>query len=132
MAIMALGLRTMPSMRNVSTIRPAFPGGRFSGGAFPARALVSSVSNGSRRTTAALSTAGFSAGGLAEFPEAALVLPLPAAGAFAAAFAGAFAGAFADAGPDGFAGDGAGVCGALGGWDSPGTCFVSWSRTAVG
>jgi hypothetical protein len=71
------------------------------------------------------SSAGFSAGGLAEFPEAASVAPLSAAGAlalagalaFALAFAGVFGGTFAVAGLEGVAGAAAGACGALGGWD---------------
>src|SRR5216683_114139 len=100
-------------MRNVSIIKPAFPGGRFSGGALPARALVSSVSNGSRRV-AAFSSAGFSTGGLAEFPDAAFAGPLAVPGAFAGAFVeafvGAFTGAFAVAGPEPFAGEGGGAC----------------------
>src|ERR1700674_2253897 len=146
MAIIPLALCTIPLMRNVSIIRPAFPGGRFSGGALLARALVSSVSNGSRRTVA-FSSAGFSTGGLAGFADATFVASLAAgafaadfsadfsaafAGAFARAFAGAFAGAFAVAGAAGFAGGGAGVCGALGAWDPLETGFDNWSRTALG
>src|ERR1700730_9460430 len=117
----------MPLMRNVSIIKPAFPGGRFSGGALLGRALVSNVSNGSRRTTA-FSAAGFSTGGLGGFPEAALVESLAVAGAFA----GAFAGPLAFAGVDDFAAEAAGACGALGGWGSAGTCFITWPRTALG
>src|SRR5689334_14149631 len=108
----------MPSMRNVSTIRPAFPGGRFSGGALLARALVSSASNGSRFTS------GFSTGGLAEPAAATFLASLDSAGAFAGALAeafaealaGAFAGALTVAGLEGFAGGGAGICGAPVAW----------------
>jgi len=68
------------------------------------------------------------------------VASLAAAGAFAGAFAvvffgvfaGAFAGTVAVAGTEGFAGDGAGVCGALGVWDPLETGFDNWSRTAFG
>src|SRR5579862_1701180 len=138
MAIIPLGLCTIPSIRNVSTIRPAFPGGRFSGVAFAVRALVRSVSNGSRRTNGAFSSADFSAGGLAVFPAGVFVASLPATGAFAGPFAesfaaaGALAGALVWAGAGRLAGAGAEACGALCGWGSPGVCFISWSRTALG
>ncbi len=59
----------MPLIRNVSTMSPAFPGGRFSGELhFPGRAFVSSVSNGSRRTTGFF-RARLYPGGTAELPE---------------------------------------------------------------
>src|ERR1700730_17089666 len=101
MAIIPLGLCTIPPMRKVSMIRPAFPGGRFSGGALVAVAFVSSVSKGSRRT-ACFSGAGFSTGGFVGFAAAALVVPFESAGTCAEALAGAFAGAFAFA-PEGLA-----------------------------
>src|SRR5579863_8009197 len=97
MAIIPLALCTMPLMRKVSTIRPAFPGGRFSGGALVWRALVSRVSKGSRRTTVLFSSAGFSAGVFELGADATFVASLAAAGAFTGAFAGAFVGAFAGA-----------------------------------
>src|SRR6202140_1123055 len=101
----------MPSMRSVSTIRPAIPGGRLSGVEPPARALLSSVSNGSRRVTA-FSPAGFSAWGFAEFAGAAC------AGSWAVAA--------------GFAGAGAGGFGALGAGEPAGAGFINCWRTAFG
>src|SRR5579872_1540350 len=115
-------------MRKVSIISPAFPGGRFSGAAFPARALVSKVSNGSRRT-GALSAAGFSA---VDFPESAAVFaPSLAAAALPEALAGALAAPLEAAGAAGFAG-GAGFCGAAAGAADPPGALFSWSRTMLG
>lgn len=82
----------MPSIRSVATIRPAFPGGKFSGGALVVRALVKSVSNGSRRTTG-FSSAVFSTGGLADLTATVFSETFVLAADFCAAFAGVFAGA---------------------------------------
>ena len=76
MAIIPTALRTIPSMRRVSTIRPALPGGRFPGVALAVLGLVSSASNGSRFATG-FSSPGFAASGdLAAFADAASCRPL--------------------------------------------------------
>jgi len=124
----------------VATIKPALPGGRFSGGALVVRALVKSVSNGSRRTTG-FSSAVFSTGGFAGLAATVFTETFPLAADFSAAFAGAFAGVLPAACVAAFAGAFAGplvcvVTGAFEGADLAGVvpvaCGVAFAGAFAG